>query len=127
METDNTFVTIKKSDGQNFYPYILGTFSKNQRAIPFRTYNYQTEKEKVVFKIIEDPQKNKRNMGFFKAIATKSDLSSFWDLGFSQRNFFQMVYSYRCYLPFYPSFFYMVLCLLLMIIWTIYKVGIATL
>lgn len=57
METDNTFVTIKKSDGQNFYPYILGTFSKNQRAIPFRTYNYQTEKEKVVFKIIEDPQK----------------------------------------------------------------------
>ena len=60
------FITIKKSEKEKFDSYLMGNFSKEVRAIPFKSYNVNTPKEKVVFKITQNPKR--WWLGFFTSM-----------------------------------------------------------
>jgi 1,4-dihydroxy-2-naphthoate polyprenyltransferase len=45
-------ITLTKND-KNFETYLLGTFSKTQRALPVQSLNISTENEIVTFKIVD--------------------------------------------------------------------------
>jgi 1,4-dihydroxy-2-naphthoate octaprenyltransferase len=46
------FVTLTKGSS-DFYPYLLGTFSKTERALPVQTLNVNSASETVTFKIVK--------------------------------------------------------------------------
>ncbi len=50
METERKLITLSKRD-PGFQQYLLGTFSKDERALPIRSLNVDSEHERVTFAI----------------------------------------------------------------------------
>jgi 1,4-dihydroxy-2-naphthoate octaprenyltransferase len=53
-------ITVSKSD-PNFEKYLLGTFSKEKRALPVESLNVNTEKEEVTFNLVDHKEIEKPN------------------------------------------------------------------
>jgi len=66
--------TFSKNDPE-FIPYLLGTFSKNERALPVQSLNVTTEAEKVTFQIV--PVGEIRTPSFFPKWALILKLNNF--------------------------------------------------
>jgi 1,4-dihydroxy-2-naphthoate octaprenyltransferase len=54
-------ITVSKSD-PNFEKYLLGTFSKEKRALPVESLNINTDKEEVTFNIVLRSEIEKPNL-----------------------------------------------------------------